>query len=124
MTNIDDKLNKIGKRTPYIMPDDLLGRMRKQVMRRMDEIGKERQAKKQRRTLIVRLSVAATAIAASVCLVFVLRLGNANGGGNGDNGMSQATNSTSVEKAYDNLSQQERENLLADYKNDIYMSLQ
>lgn len=124
MTNIDDKLRKIGKRTPYTMPDDLLGRMREQVMRRMDEIGKERQAKKQRRTLIVRLTVAATAIAASVCLVFVLRLGNVNGGGNGDSGMSQATNSTSVDKAYDNLSQQERENLLADYKNDIYMSLQ
>ena len=37
--------------------------------------------------------------------------------------MRQA-NSTAVDKAYENLSQQERENLLADYKNDIYMSLQ
>lgn len=66
-------------------------------------------------------SVAATAIAASVSLVVLLRLGNING--SGDDGMRQA-NSTAVDKAYENLSQQERENLLADYKNDIYMSLQ
>ena len=120
MTNIDDNLKRIGKRTPYAMPDDLFGRMRKRVMKRIDEIGKERQAMKRRRARIVRLSVAATAIAASVCLVFLLRLGDDNSNGS----MSKAVNRTSVDKAYDNLSQQERENLLADYKNDIYMSLQ
>lgn len=124
MTNIDDNLKKIGKRTPYTMPDDLFGRMREQVMRRMDEIGKERQTQKHHRTLIARLAVAATSIAASACLVFMLRLGNVNSGENSGDGTPQASNSTSVDKAYDNLSQQERENLLADYKNDIYMSLQ
>ena len=91
MTNNDDKLKSIGKRTPYILPADLFGRMQKQVMRRIDGIEKARQARKRRQALVIRLSVAATAI---------------------------------VDKAYENLSQQERENLLADYKNDIYMSLQ
>ncbi|MCI5930729.1 MAG: hypothetical protein MRZ70_05270 [Prevotella sp.] len=121
MTNNDDKLKSIGKRTPYIMPADLFGRMQKQVMRRIDGIEKARQARKRRQALVIRLSVAATAIAASVSLVVLLRLGNING--SGDDGMRQA-NSTAVDKAYENLSQQERENLLADYKNDIYMSLQ
>lgn len=120
MKNNDDKLKSIGKRTPYILPADLFGRMQKQVMRRIDGIEKARQARKRRQALVIRLSVAATAIAASVSLVVLLRLGNING--NGD-GMRQA-NSTAVDKAYENLSQQERENLLADYKNDIYMSLQ
>lgn len=118
MTNNDDKLKSIGKRTPYIMPADLFGRMQKQVMRRIDGIEK---ARKRRQALVIRLSVAATAIAASVSLVVLLRLGNING--SGDDGMRQA-NSTAVDKAYENLSQQERENLLADYKNDIYMNLQ
>ena len=36
MTNNEDKLKSIGKRTPYIMPADLFGRMQKQVMRRID----------------------------------------------------------------------------------------
>lgn len=120
MTNNDDKLKSIGKRTPYILPADLFGRMQKQVMRRIDGIEKARQARKRRQALVIRLSVAATAIAASVSLVVLLRLGNINGSGDG---MRQA-NSTAVDKAYENLSQQERENLLADYKNDIYMSLQ
>lgn len=124
MTNGDDNLNLIGKRTPYVMPDDLFGRMQKQVMRRMGEIDNERMARKRRDKLIIRLSVAITAVAASVCLVFLLRFGNVNGGGNDANGMRQAVNSTSVDKAYDKLSQEDRENLLADYKNDIYMSLQ
>ena len=119
MTNNDDKLKSIGKRTPYIMPADLFGRMQKQVMRRIDGIEKARQARKRRQALVIRLSVAA--IAASVSLVVLLRLGNING--SGDDGMRQA-NSTAVDKAYENLSQQERENLLADYKNDIYMNLQ
>lgn len=121
MTNNEDKLKNIGKRTPYIMPADLFGRMQKQVMRRIDGIEKARQARKRRQALVIRLSVAATAIAASVSLVVLLRLGNING--SGDDGMRQA-NSTAVDKAYENLSQQERENLLADYKNDIYMNLQ
>ena len=118
MTNNDDKLKSIGKRTPYIMPADLFGRMQKQVMRRIDGIEKARQARKRRQALVIRLSVAAMAIAASVSLVVLLRLGNINGSGD------DQANSTAVDKAYENLSQQERENLLADYKNDIYMNLQ
>lgn len=124
MTNEDDKLKRIGKRTPYIMPGDLFGRMQKQVMGRIDEIEKHKQARKHHRALIIRLSAVATAIAASVCLVLLLRLGNVNDNGFDSRGMRQAANSTAVEKAYDNLTQQERDNLLADYKNDIYMSLQ
>ncbi len=122
MTNNDDKLKMVGKRMPYTMPNDLFGRMQNKVMGRINEIDKERLARKHRDTIFLRLSVAVTAIAASVCIVVLLRFGNGND--NGSYGTQQTANSTSVEKAYENLSQEERNNLLADYKNDIYMSLQ
>ncbi len=122
MTNNDDKLKMVGKRMPYTMPNDLFGRMQNKVMGRINEIDKERLARKHRDTIFLRLSVAVTAIAASVCIVVLLRFGNGND--NGSYRTQQTANSTSVEKAYENLSQEERNNLLADYKNDIYMSLQ
>ncbi len=122
MTNNDDKLKMVGKRMPYTMPNGLFERMQSKVMGRMVEIDKERQARKRRDTLILRLSVAVTAIAASVCIVVLLRFGNGND--NGGYGTRQTANSASVEKAYENLSQEDQKNLLADYKNDIYMSLQ
>ncbi len=124
MTNNDDKLKMVGKRMPYTMPDGLFERMQGKVMGRIVEIDKERQARKRRDTLILRLSVAVTAIAASVCIVVLLRFGNGNDNVNGSYGTRQTANSASVEKAYDNLSQEDQKNLLADYKNDIYMSLQ
>lgn len=122
MTNNDDKLKMVGKRMPYTMPNDLFGQMQNKVMGRISEIDKERLTRKHRDTIFLRLSVAVTAIAASVCIVVLLRFGNGND--NGSYGTRQTANSTSVEKAYENLSQEDRNNLLADYKNDIYMSLQ
>ena len=124
MTYNDDNLKMVGKRMPYTMPNDLFGRMQNKVMRRIDEIEKERPLRRRRNTLILKLSVVATAVAASVCLFLVLHFGNSNGNGNDNYGMQQTANSASVEKAYDSLSQEEKENLLADYKNDIYMRLQ
>ncbi len=121
MTNNNDILERIGKRTPYAMPTNLFERMQDQVMGRIGEIDREEPVKRHRRAIIVRLSVAAAAIAASVCLVLVLRLGNVD---SGESGTPQSANSATVDKAYDNLSQEERNNLIADYKNDIYMSLQ
>ncbi len=122
MTYNDDNLKMVGKRMPYTMPNDLFGRMQNKVMRRIDEIEKEKPLRRHRNTLILKLSVAATAVAASACLFLVLHFGNGNG--NDNYGMQQTANSASVEKAYDSLSQEEKENLLADYKNDIYMRLQ
>ncbi len=83
---------------------------------------------KPKKALIRRLTIAITAIAASVCAVCMLYFGNV-GDGNGNNAhqlskQQQAASTSAVDKAYDNLSQEEQENLLADYSNDIYMSLQ
>ena len=122
MTNGNDILERIGKKTPYVMPGNLFEKTRKQVMDRIGQIDREKPVKRHRRALIVKLSVAATAIAASVCLVLLLRLGNDNG--NDDSGIRHADYSATVDKAYDNLSQEDRKDLIADYKNDIYMSLQ
>ncbi len=122
MTNGNDILERIGKKTPYVMPGNLFEKMQEQVMGRIDGMDRKRLAKKRRSAIIARLSVAATAIAASVCLILVLRLGNDNG--NDDSGIRHADYSATVDKAYDNLSQEDRKDLIADYKNDIYMSLQ
>lgn len=138
-TNDQDNLEKIGKKMPYSMPEGLFERVQSNVLEQIDKMEKEkqvedsqkrlkdseRQAKnQQKKTLIRRLTIAITAIAASVCAVCILHFGNQGDDGNLNKQQQQAANTTAVDKAYDNLSQEERENLLADYSNDIYMSLQ
>lgn len=142
MTNDNDYLEKIGKKMPYSMPEGLFERVQDNVLNRIDEMEEEKRLvtfkkqqqerlqkqQKPKKALIRRLTITITAIAASVCTVCMLYLGNI-GDGNGDNGhqlskQQQAASTQAVDKAYDNLSQEEQENLLADYNNDIYMSLQ
>lgn len=123
MNNDNDILEKIGKRMPYSMPDDLFDRVQGNVLKRVEEMERETQTKKQRKPLVRRLTIAITAIAASVCVVCLLHFGNfGNDGSNTTTQQAAITNA--VDKAYDNLSQEEQENLLADYSNDVYMSLQ
>lgn len=142
MTNDHNYLEKIGKKMPYSMPEGLFERVQSNVLKRIDEMEeekrldafKEQQQKnsqkqgKPKKTLIHRLTIAITAIAASVCAVCMVYFGNiGDGNGNSSHQLSkqqQATSTQAVDKAYDNLSQQEQQDLLADYSNDIYMSLQ
>lgn len=131
MTNDYDHLEKMGKKMPYSMPDGLFERVQSHVLKQIDEMEEEKQLannKKQKKTLIRHLTIAITAIAASVCAVCVLQFSyiDTNKGENAHHlsQQQQATNSATVDKAYDNLSQEEQESLLADYSNDIYMSLQ
>jgi len=124
MIENNDNLEKIGKKMPYSMPEGLFERVQSNVLKRIDEMEEQ----KPKKALIRRLTIAITAIAASVCAVCMLYFGNV-GDGNGNNAnqlskQQQAASTSAVDKAYDNLSQEEQENLLADYSNDIYMSLQ
>ena len=124
MIENNDNLEKIGKKMPYYMPEGLFERVQSNVLKRIEEMEEQ----KPKKALIRRLTIAITAIAASVCAVCMLYFGNV-GDGNGNNAhqlskQQQAASTSAVDKAYDNLSQEEQENLLADYSNDIYMSLQ
>ena len=124
MIENNDNLEKIGKKMPYSMPEGLFERVQSNVLKRIDEMEEQ----KPKKALIRRLTIAITAIAASVCAFCMLYFGNM-GDGNGNNAhqlskQQQAASNSAVDKAYDNLSQEEQENLLADYSNDIYMSLQ
>ncbi len=125
MTNDNnDILEKIGKRMPYSMPDGLFDRMQDKVLKRIEEMEGEMQTRKQRKPLVRRLAIAIPAIAASVCAVCLLHFGNAGNDVSHTPPQQQTANTNAVDKAYDNLSQEEQENLLADYSNDVYMSLQ
>lgn len=138
MTNDNDYLEKIGKKMPYSIPEGLFERVQNNVLKQIEEMEEEKQLsaskeklQKQQKTkkpFIRRLTIAITTIAASVCAVCMLYFGSmGNSNGNNTHQLSkqqQATSTSAVDKAYDNLSQEEQENLLADYSNDIYMSLQ
>ncbi len=124
MTNDNDILEKIGKRMPYSMPDGLFDRVQDKVLKRIEEMEGEMQTRKHRKPLVRRLAIAIPAIAASVCAVCLLYFGNAVDDGSHTPPQQQTANTNAVDKAYDNLSQEEQENLLADYSNDVYMSLQ
>lgn len=135
MTQNIDNLEKIGKRMPYSIPSNLFERVQDNVLAqiRKEEEQKNRkqetwqqdklqQALPHRKAIIRRLYVAITAVAASVCLVLIFQLGT-----NKDSHIinkQQTVSLSTVDKAYDNLSQEEQENLVADYDNDIYMNLQ
>lgn len=135
MTQNIDNLEKIGKRMPYSIPSNLFERVQDNVLAqiRKEEEQKNRkqetwqqdklqQALPHRKAIIRRLYVAITDVAASVCLVLIFQLGT-----NKDSHIinkQQTVSLSTVDKAYDNLSQEEQENLVADYDNDIYMNLQ
>lgn len=135
MTQDNDNLEKIGKRMPYSMPPDLFERVQGNVLAQIEkeelqknsqqellQQSKLQQAQRHRKALIRRITIAITAVAASVCLVFLFHVGSNSDTHNVDK--QQAVSLSTVDKAYDNLSQEEQENLVADYDNDIYMNLQ
>lgn len=129
MVQDNDNLEMIGKRMPYSMPPNLFERVQENVLAQIEKEEKQKtsnrkllQAQRHRKAIIRRITVAITAIVASVCLVLGFHFGNSQESTNLHK--QQAVSLSTVDKAYDNLSQEEQENLVADYDNDIYMSLQ
>ncbi len=139
MIENNDNLEKIGKKMPYTIPEGLFERVQSNVLEQIDELEKEKglensqkqlkdsehQAQKQqKKALSRRLTITLTAIAASLCAICILHFGNIENNSNPSKHQQQATSTIAVDKAYDSLSQEEQESLLADYSNDIYLNLQ
>lgn len=117
-------LENIGKRMPYSLPNGFFDRMQANVLA---EVEKEEQLKadrkKQRhRARLVRLYLSATAVAASICVVVVMAISFLNHEEKAST--TVRVNTAQVDKAYDNLSTQEQEDLNATYANDIYLSME
>lgn len=117
-------LERIGKRMPYSLPTDFFDQMQANVLA---EVEKEEQLKAERkkhrhRARLVRLYLSAAAVAASICLVVVLA--KAYFVGDSHKSSAATVNTAQVDKAYDNLSTEEQEDLNATYANDVYLSMQ
>lgn len=117
-------LENVGKRMPYSLPTDFFGQMQANVLA---EVEKEEQLKAERkkhrhRARLVRLYLSAAAVAASICLVVVLTQAYLVGDSN--HSSAATVNTAQVDKAYDNLSTEEQEDLNATYANDVYLSMQ
>lgn len=119
-------LERIGKRMPYsLLPEGFFDQMQANVL---SAVEKEELSKAEHRThrhcaRVVRLYLSAAAVAASICLVVVLAKSYLVD--NTQHDSSAATvNTIQVDKAYDNLSTEEQEELNATYANDVYLSMQ
>ena len=118
-------LESVGKRMPYSLPNGFFDKMQARVLA---EVENEEQLKAERkkhrhRARLVRLYLSAAAVAASICLVVVLSKSYWVDGTSRDSSAA-SVNTAQVDKAYDNLSTEEQEELNATYANDVYLSMQ
>lgn len=117
----------VGKKLPYTVPDDFFAKMQAHVLA---EVEKEEEAKQRHRSKLVRMYVSVASIAACVCLgcfIGYSLMGNSVVGSSvTQDGMRQETifGVASVDKAYDELSYDEQQELSATYANDIYLSME
>lgn len=125
MTN-EYNLDRVGKKMPYQMPEGFFEQMQAKVLA---EVEKEKMAKAsqvemkhRRKAKLVRLYVAAASIAACICLAVLVRRSFLSS----DSAAPQhsAASVASVDKAYDNLSNEEQQELNATYANDVYLCME
>ena len=125
MTN-EYNLDRVGKKMPYLMPEGFFGLMQANVLAEVEkeEMAKASQMemKHRRKAKLVRLYVAAASVAACICVAVL--------GGrsflSSDSAAPQhsAASVASVDKAYDNLSNEEQQELNATYANDVYLCME
>lgn len=125
MTN-ESNLDRVGKKMPYLMPEGFFKQMQANVLAEVEkeEMAKASQMemKHRRKAKLVRLYVAAASIAACICVaVLVVRSFLSS-----DSAAPQhsAASVASVDKAYDNLSNEEQQELNATYANDVYLCME
>lgn len=123
--------NKVGKKMPFSAPDGFFERMQANVLA---EVAKEEEAKKvmkirmtaqarsHRKAKMIRLYMAVASIAACVCLV--LLVGRSFFGSGAVETQHSAASVATVDKAYDNLSTDEQQELNATYANDVYLCME
>lgn len=125
MTN-EYNLDRVGKKMPYLMPEGFFGQMQANVLA---EVEKEEMAKASqmemkhcRKAKLVRLYVAAASIAACICLAVLV--GRSFLSSDSAAPQHSAASVASVDKAYDNLSNEEQQELNATYANDVYLCME
>ena len=125
MTN-EYNLDRVGKKMPYLMPEGFFGQMQANVLAEVEkeEMAKASQVemKHRRKAKLVRLYVAAASIAACICLVVLV--GRSFLSSDSAAPQHSAASVASVDKAYDNLSNEEQQELNATYANDVYLCME
>lgn len=125
MTNESD-LDRVGKKMPYLMPEGFFKQMQANVLAEVEkeEMAKASQVemKHRRKAKLVRLYVAAASIAACICLAVLV--GRSFLSSDSAAPQHSAASVASVDKAYDNLSNEEQQELNATYANDVYLCME
>lgn len=130
MTN-EYNLDRVGKKMPYQMPEGFFEQMQANVLAEVEkeEMAKAAQAvtlqvemKHRHKAKLVRLYVAAASIAACVCLAVLV--GRSFWSADSAAPQHSAASVASVDKAYDNLSNEEQQELNATYANDVYLCME
>lgn len=125
MTN-ESNLDRVGKKMPYLMPEGFFKQMQANVLAEVEkeEMAKASQMvmKHRRKAKLVRLYVAAASIAACICLAVLV--GRSFLSSDSAAPQHSAASVASVDKAYDNLSNEEQQELNATYANDVYLCME
>lgn len=135
--------DKVGKKMPYKMPEDFFSQMQANVLA---EVEKEKKLKagqqtsvklvleRPRKAMLKRIYLAAASIAACVCLVVGIGYSVLSSDGESQSSAASTVNVAStnassasehsVDKAYDNLTAEEQQELNATYANDVYLCME
>ena len=114
MDTMDKKFdfNQIGKRMPYSTPNNFFDRLEKEVKASLPN------ESKQRRNRIIVMSILSAA--ASLLLLFGI---GTKIDKNNDEANNEKYNMLAVEKAFDNLNDNDQAALLSIYQDDVFTSL-
>ena len=118
--NQDYNLERVGKKMPFSMPDDFFAQVQANVLAEVAKEEKMKQAKRHKAKM-VRLFVAVASMAACVC--FAVLVGRSVMGADTASQHPAASVAT-VDKAYENLSADEQQELNATYANDVYLCME
>lgn len=135
--------DKVGKKMPYKMPKDFFCQIQANVLAEVaKEENEKRKAEKQtsvkpRKAMLKRICLAAASIAACVCLVVGIGYSVLSSDGESKSSSSSSASTVnvasanassasehSVDKAYDNLTSEEQQELNATYANDVYLCME
>ena len=107
---------KIGKRMPYTVPDDFFAKLEENVMDEVKGQKTETEAKTKRKKAVIIAIRSFLAVAAAVALFFVVQPMLT------ENNMISADDFASVELAFNNLSSDDQDFLIAVYENEEYIN--
>ena len=132
--------DKVGKKMPYKMPEDFFSQMQANVLAEEEKLkaGQQTSVKlvleRPRKAMLKRIYLVAASIAACVCLVVGIGYSVLSSDGESQSSAASTVNVAStnassasehsVDKAYDNLTVEEQQELNATYANDVYLCME